>query len=153
MSLKEALDLVPDSRSGQGRRHSLGAILAWRPAPCCAVPAACRPRRCHGPSVGIHPEETPCVATLHRVFKGLNVAAFEAVAGSWLANSGVEPDDPLSLSEPEGLWTHRYRRPARGGNAKPGRGADQPSRVPASGSTDHRAGLPGPVTPLTGGMP
>ena len=37
------------------------------------------------------------MATLHRVFKGLDVAAFEAVVGSWLVSSGVEPDDPLSL--------------------------------------------------------
>ena len=28
MTLREALDLVPDFRSSQGRRHSLGAILA-----------------------------------------------------------------------------------------------------------------------------
>ena len=28
MTLKEALELVPDTRSRQGRRHSLGAILA-----------------------------------------------------------------------------------------------------------------------------
>ena len=33
----------------------------------------------------------------HRVFKGLDVAAFEAEVGNWLANSGVEADDPLSL--------------------------------------------------------
>ncbi len=37
------------------------------------------------------------MATLHRVFKDLDVAEFEAVIGNWLANSGVEPDDPLSL--------------------------------------------------------
>lgn len=37
------------------------------------------------------------MATLHRVFKGLDVAAFEAVVGSWLAKSGVDSDDPLSL--------------------------------------------------------
>ncbi len=35
--------------------------------------------------------------TLYRVFKGLDVAAFEAEVGNWLANSGVEADDPLSL--------------------------------------------------------
>ena len=28
MTLRETLDLVPDFRSSQGRRHSLGAILA-----------------------------------------------------------------------------------------------------------------------------
>ena len=37
------------------------------------------------------------MATLHRVFKGLDVAAFEAEVGNWLANSGVEADYPLSL--------------------------------------------------------
>ena len=31
------------------------------------------------------------------MFKGLDVAAFEAEVGNWLANSGVEADDPLSL--------------------------------------------------------
>jgi hypothetical protein len=31
------------------------------------------------------------------VFKGLDVAAFEAVMGNWLGNSGIEPDDSLSL--------------------------------------------------------
>ena len=47
--------------------------------------------------LGFSQEKTPCVATLHRVFKGLDVAAFEAEVGNWLANSGVEADDPLSL--------------------------------------------------------
>ena len=47
--------------------------------------------------MGFSQEKTPCVATLHRVFKGLDVAAFEAVVGSWLAKSGVDSDDPLSL--------------------------------------------------------
>ena len=47
--------------------------------------------------MGFSQEKTPCVATLHRVFKGLDVAAFEAEVGNWLANSGVEADDPLSL--------------------------------------------------------
>ena len=28
MRLREALELVPDHRSSQGRRHSLGAILS-----------------------------------------------------------------------------------------------------------------------------
>jgi hypothetical protein len=37
------------------------------------------------------------VATLHRVFKDLDVLAFEAAVGQWLVNSGVEPDDSLSL--------------------------------------------------------
>ena len=56
------------------------------------------PRGCYGPQLlGFSQEKTPCVATLHRVFKDLDVAAFEAEVGNWLANSGVEADDPLSL--------------------------------------------------------
>ncbi len=105
MSLKETLDLVPDSRSSQGRRHSLGAILALAT---CAMLCGCRSLyaiaqwgRDQGGAtaqlLGFSQKKTPCVATLHRVFKGLDVAAFEAVVGGWLADSGVEPDDPLSL--------------------------------------------------------
>ena len=55
----------------------------------------------HGPVTGQHlgfkPGKTPCVATLHRVFKDLDVEAFEAVLREWLMNSGVEPGEALSL--------------------------------------------------------
>jgi hypothetical protein len=37
------------------------------------------------------------VATLHRVFKALDVAAFERVVGEWLIRTGVAPTDPLAL--------------------------------------------------------
>ena len=105
MPLREALDSVPDFRSNQGRRHSLGAILALAT---CAMPCGARclyaiaqwGRDQGGATaqlLGFSQEKTPCVATLHRVFKSLDVAAFEAEVGNWLANSGVEPDDPLSL--------------------------------------------------------
>ena len=105
MTLREALDLVPDFRSSQGRRHSLGAILALAT---CAMLCGARSLyaiaqwgRDQGGAtaqlLGFSQEKTPCVATLHRVFKDLDVAAFEAEVGNWLANSGVEADDPLSL--------------------------------------------------------
>ena len=105
MTLREALDLVPDFRSSQGRRHSLGAILALAT---CAMLCGARSlyaiaqwgrdqRGATAQLLGFSQEKTPCVATLHRVFKGLDVAAFEAEVGNWLANSGVEADDPLSL--------------------------------------------------------
>lgn len=105
MTLKEALDLVPDPRSSQGRRHPLGAILALAT---CAMLCGARSlyaiaqwgRDQGAPTaraLGFSREKTPCVATLHRVFKRLDVAAFEGVVGSWLVSSGVEPDDPLSL--------------------------------------------------------
>ena len=96
MTLREALDLVPDFRSSQGRGHSLGAILALAT---CAMLCGARSLyaiaqwgRDQGGAtaqlLGFSQEKTPCVATLHRVFKGLDVAAFEAEVGNWLANSG-----------------------------------------------------------------
>ncbi len=105
MTLKEVLDLVPDRRSSQGRRHSLGAILVLAT---CAMLCGARSLyaiaqwgRDQGGAtaqlLGFSHEKTPCVATLHRVFKDLDVGAFEEVVGSWLAKSGVESDDPLSL--------------------------------------------------------
>ena len=105
MELREALDGVPDHRSSQGRRHPLGSILSLavcamlRGAP--SLYAIAQWGRDQGvPTgqlLGFRPGKTPCVATLHRVFKDLDVAAFEAVLGEWLSNSGVEPGEALSL--------------------------------------------------------
>jgi hypothetical protein len=47
--------------------------------------------------LGLPPGRRPCVATLHRVFKALDVAAFEAAIGTWLAATGVAPDAGLAL--------------------------------------------------------
>ncbi len=105
MELTEALDTVPDHRSSQGRRHPLGAILSLA---VCAMLCGARSLyaiaqwgRDHGAGtgqiLGFRPGKTPCVATFHRVFKELDVAAFEAVLGEWLIDSGVEPGEVLSL--------------------------------------------------------
>jgi len=48
-------------------------------------------------ALGLPPERSPCVATLHRVFKALDVAAFEQALSAWLAQSGVAPTDALAL--------------------------------------------------------
>jgi len=47
--------------------------------------------------LGLPPGRSPCVATLHRVFKALDVVAFERAVGAWLARTGVAPDDALAL--------------------------------------------------------
>lgn len=47
--------------------------------------------------LGLPVGRSPSVATLHRVFKGLNVAAFERAVGTWLATTGVQPGDPIAL--------------------------------------------------------
>ncbi len=47
--------------------------------------------------LGLPPGRSPSVATLHRLFKALDVAAFERAVGEWLARTGVAPDDALAL--------------------------------------------------------
>jgi len=48
-------------------------------------------------ALGLPPGRTPCVATFHRVFKALDVDAFERVVGQWLRASGVAPTDALAV--------------------------------------------------------
>jgi DDE family transposase len=43
-------------------------------------------------SLGLPPGRSPCVATLHRVYKQVDVAAFEAALGGWLGRMGGTPD-------------------------------------------------------------
>ena len=89
MVLREALDRVPNHRSRRGRHHSLGAVLALA---VCAMLCGTRSLyaiaqwgRDQGAGtarlLGFDRGRTPCVATLHRVFKDLDVDAFEAVLG------------------------------------------------------------------------
>ena len=48
-------------------------------------------------ALGLPPGRSPCVATLHRVLKALDVAAFEQAVGAWLAQTGVAPSEPLAV--------------------------------------------------------
>ena len=47
--------------------------------------------------LGLAPGRSPSVATLHRVFRRLDVAAFEQVLGAWLAQTGIAPDEPFAV--------------------------------------------------------
>lgn len=47
--------------------------------------------------LGLPPGRSPSVATLHRVFKALDAAAFERALGAWLLASGVDPADAVAL--------------------------------------------------------
>ena len=107
-SLAEALAAIPDRRRQHGRVHELVPLLQLAvAATLCgarslyAIAQWGRERLEDTPellqALGLPAGRSPCVATLHRVFKGLDVAAFEAAVGGWLVSSGVEPDDPLSL--------------------------------------------------------
>lgn len=89
------LAAVPDPRQPRGRRHPLPAILAlacaamlagcdsllaiadWGRDPAGGAPLAAR--------LGFTRAKTPCVATLHRVFRRLDAAAFEQAVGAWAA--------------------------------------------------------------------
>ena len=105
MRLREAMDRVPDHRSSQGRRHPMGAILSLA---VCAMLCGARSlyaiaqwgrdhRIADGEALGFPSGKTPCVATFHRVFKDLDVAAFEEVLGEWVTNSGVDLGPVVSL--------------------------------------------------------
>lgn len=47
--------------------------------------------------LGLPPGRSPCVATLHRVLKALDVAAFEQALGQWLARTGGAADDAVAV--------------------------------------------------------
>jgi DDE_Tnp_1-associated/Transposase DDE domain len=112
-SLAAALAAVPDPRHPLGWRpdrsplplvgilqtavaamlcgaRSLYAVAQWGRERVADDPAALAP-------LGLPTGRSPSVATLHRVFKSLDVAAFERALGGWLATSGVAPDDALAL--------------------------------------------------------
>src|SRR3990172_794540 len=92
-ALYPVLAAIPDPRSRQGRRHPLPAILAL----------ACTAMLANGNSLlaiaewgrdegalvarrlGFTRDQTPCVATLHRVMRRVDVAAFEQAVGAWVA--------------------------------------------------------------------
>ena len=48
-------------------------------------------------ALGLPAGRSPSVATLHRVFKALDVAAFEAALGGWLARTGARPVEAVAL--------------------------------------------------------
>jgi hypothetical protein len=88
----DALAEVPDHRGHHGRRYELRVILG---VAVCAMLCGSRSlyaiaqwardhRRRVTEVFGIERGTTPCVATLHRVFKGLDVGAFERVLSRWL---------------------------------------------------------------------
>src|ERR1700736_161512 len=107
-SLAAALAQVPDPRRAHLRVHGLVALLQVAVA---AMLGGCRSlyaiaqwgeeRREDDPGLlgdlGLLPGRTPSVATLHRVFKRLDVTTFERALGGWLARSGIAPDEPLAV--------------------------------------------------------
>lgn len=90
-SLFAAFGRVPDPRRPRGRRHPLAAILALATVAMLSgarsLYAIWQWGRLQEPAVikalGFTREQTPSVATLHRVFSRLDVGEFEAVLRTW----------------------------------------------------------------------
>lgn len=107
-SLAEALGVVPDPRRPYGWRPGHEPIPLVALLQLTVVALLCgarsqlavsqwgRERLEDDPellaALGLPPGRSPCVATLHRVYKQVDVAAFEAALGAWLDRMGSEPD-------------------------------------------------------------
>src|SRR3989337_1130581 len=104
VSLLSMLEEVPDFRQASGLRHPLAAVLALA---VCAMLCGARSLyaiaqwgRDHGPemaeALGFKRRKTPCVATLHRVFKKLDRDKFEEVLGRWFEEQGLEEGEAIA---------------------------------------------------------
>ena len=102
-TLLEALGQVPDPRSRHGRRHPLPAILTLAT---CAMLCGCnslyaiaqwgREHEGLARTLGFPSGQTPCVATLHLVFKRLDKEAFEEALSRW--SQGVLGDGEEAIA-------------------------------------------------------
>ena len=92
--LLDALSEIEDPRKPKGVRHPLPAVLALS---VCAMLNGAKSLYAIGQwgrehtqlaqSLGFSRERTPCVATLHHVFRRMDVDAFETVLGRWAQES------------------------------------------------------------------
>jgi hypothetical protein len=73
-----------------GGARSLYAVAQWGRERVEEDPAALVP-------LGLPPGRSPSVATLHRVFKALDAAAFERALGAWLAANGIGPREAIAV--------------------------------------------------------
>ena len=105
-SLPEALAMVPDPRSPQGKRHPLPAILTL--AVCAMLSGArslyalCQWGRQQEPeaisAMGFTRAVTPAVGALHYVFCRLDTAAFEAALAQWTQQWRAATGERLTIA-------------------------------------------------------
>lgn len=130
-SLAAALAGVPDPRRPRGWRPDyapvplVGLLQATVAAVLCgarsqnAVAQWIRERGEDEPTLlealGMPPGRSTCAATLYRVYRALDVAAFETALGTWLAQTGVAPDDPVALDGKTLRGVHGHWEAAPGG--------------------------------------
>lgn len=105
-SLLEALAAVPDPRKARGRRYRLATLLTLA---VCAMLSGARSLYAIGQwgwdhnaaevraALGIRHADMPSVATLFRVFRDVDRAAFEAALADWLSAQGLPRERALAL--------------------------------------------------------
>ena len=110
-SLAAALAAVPDPRRPYGWRYAPVPLVALLQATVAAVLCGARSLYAVAQWIRERAEDEPellealgfpagrstCVATLHRVYKALDVAAFETAVSTWLRATGVAPADPIAV--------------------------------------------------------
>jgi hypothetical protein len=122
-SLLETFRAIPDPRSSQGRRHSLAAILALATAAMLSgarsLYAISQWGRIQPPAVAAilgftrsqdKQTQTPCVATLHRVFKRLDIIPFEANLRDW-AQKNLGEEEAIAIDGKGLLGIHGEELP------------------------------------------
>jgi hypothetical protein len=142
-SLAEALAAVPDPRRPYGWRpgHEPIPLVALLQQTVVALLCGARSQSAVAQwgrerleddpalleALGLPPGRSPCVATLHRLYKQLDVVAFEAALGAWLGRTGGKPATPGSTRVPEAVAIDgkvlRGSQPKREG---------EPDRVPGT---------------------
>lgn len=109
-SLAEALAALPDSRSKRRREHELAPLLLMSVAAMVcgarslyAIAQWGRERREDDPhalvALGLKPDRSPSVATLHRVFTALDVEGFERILAEWLSQVDLQTEGQIRDSE------------------------------------------------------
>lgn len=154
-SLAEALSGVPDPRRPYGWRPGHEPIALVALLQLTVVALLCGARSQLGvaqwgrerleddpgllAALGLPPGRSPCVATLHRVYKQLDVAAFEAALGAWLGRTESEPATQSSKAVPAAVAIDgkvlRGSQPQR---------EDEPDSVPGTylvAAYAHRSGV------------
>lgn len=118
-SLAEALSAVPDPRRPYGWRpgHEPMPLVALLQLTVVALLCGARSQLAVAQwgrdrleddpglleALGLPPGRSPCVATLHRVYKQVDVVAFEAALGEWLERTGSQPAATTGKRVPEAI--------------------------------------------------
>ena len=100
------LSRIEDPRNPKGVRHPLPAVLALAVSAMLSgsrsLYAIAQWGREHpdlAQSLGFSRERTPCVATLHHVFRRMDVDAFETVLGRWAQNCLGEGEATIAIDD------------------------------------------------------